>query len=288
MTAQAHTLNTKTLRWLITVIYVSSFSFAHSQNVESFGVFGGFNIPFTIDQGLQKDPRYFGKATIRGTPVGLAYGYDHVGFGFLITPSYIKVGQQFTIQNVSGGEVGFRDVLMDFISVPVALKLHINDLAFFRLSMVAALNFSYLVSGSDVITHSASKLKYPPTVIIPNEPGYVEDYDGVFVPQINGLEYVTNDKFKPFQLFAAIGVRADIEINEDWGINIDGRANFGIFDPRKNEYTDILQAPGDVPDLYGARREIYLGAMIGVSRLIQIKKDFKARSSTSTKKKKRK
>ncbi|NJN42810.1 MAG: PorT family protein [Flammeovirgaceae bacterium] len=256
--------------------------------MESFGVFGGFNIPFTIDQGLQQDPRYYGKLTLRGTPFGVSYGYDHVGYGFLITPSYIKAGQRFVIQNTSGGEVGYRDVLMDYISVPVALKLHINDLSFFRLSMVASLNFNYMINGREVETYSASKLNYPPNVIIPNEPGYVEDYDGVFVPDVDGLEYVTKDKFQPFQLFAAIGVRADIEINEDWGINLDGRANFGIFDPRKKEYTDALQVPGDVPDIYGPRREIYLGAMIGVSRLIQIKKDFKARSSSSPKKKKRK
>lgn len=280
MKALEHHVNTRFARFLIIGIWVAVAPLAHSQNVESFGAFGGFTIPFTIDQGMLKDPRYFGKLTLRGTPYGVSYGYDHVGFGFLITPSYVQAGQRFTIENVSGGEVGFREVKMDYISVPVALKLHVNDLSFFRLSLVAGININYLINGREVVTHSATKLKYPPNVIIPNEPGYVEDYDGVFVPEVNGLEYTTKDKFTPLQLFAALGVRADFDINDNWGINLDGRANFGIFDPRTKDYLDVLQAPGDVPDIYGVRREIYLSGMIGVSRLIQIKKDFKPKQST--------
>ncbi|MBK8290978.1 MAG: hypothetical protein IPK96_08520 [Flammeovirgaceae bacterium] len=44
------------------------FAQASAQNVEAFGIFGGFNFPFTVDQGLSKDPRFYGKLTIRSTP----------------------------------------------------------------------------------------------------------------------------------------------------------------------------------------------------------------------------
>src|SRR5690349_12877164 len=99
-----------------------------AQNIESFGIFGGFNIPFTIDQGLKKDLRYYAKFTLRGTPFGFNYGYDKVGYGILITPQYLQIGQNYAIHNTAGGEVGSRDIKMNFISVPVALKVHINDM----------------------------------------------------------------------------------------------------------------------------------------------------------------
>src|SRR6185369_4235156 len=127
----------------LTALSAASFG----QEVESFGVFGGFNIPLTIDQGLVNDPRFYGKFTFRGTPIGISYGYDKVGYGYLISPEYVRIGQKFTIVNYLGGNVGERDVQMDYLSVPIALKLHLNDIAFFRLSIVAAINFSYLLKG---------------------------------------------------------------------------------------------------------------------------------------------
>src|SRR5882672_898420 len=145
----------------LTAIAVASFG----QEVESFGIFGGFNIPFTIDQGLGNDPRFYGKFTLRGTPIGISYGYDKVGYGYLISPEYVQIGQKFTIVNYLGGNVGTRDVQMNYFSLPIALKLHLNDIAFFRLSIVAALNFSYLLHGQETMTinaiSSARKLSYP-------------------------------------------------------------------------------------------------------------------------------
>lgn len=199
-----------------------------AQHIESYGVFAGLNFPFTIDQGLGKDPRFYGKLTLRASPVGFNYGYDRVGHGFLITPSYIQIGQKYTIRNTAGGDVGTRDIKMNYLSVPVALKLHVNDLAFFRLSLVAALNFDYLIKGQETITHTAAKLDYPPGVIIPDDPNYIEVYDGVIVPDVKDQVYVNNSQFKHFQLAAGLGFRSDFDFNEDWSMNFDGRAVFGI------------------------------------------------------------
>lgn len=251
-----------------------------SQNVESFGVFGGFNVPITYDEGLNNDPRYVGKVTFRATPVGVTYGYDHVGFGFVLTPNYSKIGQKFLIRNTVGGDVGTREVKMDYFSLPVALKLHLNDMSFFRLSAVAGLNFNYLISGSEIINFSASKQKYPASVRIPTDPGYTEVFDGVLVPDVVDQEYVSKDKYKPFQIFASLGLRSDFDLNDDWSLNFDGRANFGLTDPRKKEYIDQLKQTTDAPDLYGARHEIYLTVQFGIARIIQIKKDFKPRHSS--------
>jgi hypothetical protein len=250
------------------------------QDVESFGVFGGLNFPFTIDQGLNKDPRFFGKFSIRGTPVGAAYGYDKIGFGFVVTPQYMQVGQTFLIQNRVGGEVGRREVNMNYFSIPAALKIHMSDLAFFRLSLVASIAPSFLIRGQEVITHEAAKLRYPASVLVPAEPGYSETFDGVFVPAVDKQVYVANNKFNSFNLFAAIGFRSDFEFSENWALNFDGRANFGIFDTRKSSYLDQLRAPDNVPDLFGQRREVFLSLTIGISRTLTIKKDFKPKPTS--------
>lgn len=266
------------LAYCLFIIVMSHSAF--SQDVESFGVFGGFNVPITFDEGLQKDPRFIGKVTFRGTPVGFSYGYDHVGFGFVISPSYAKIGQNFILENTVGGDVGTREVKLDYFSVPVALKLHLNDMAFFRLSAVAALNFNYLISGKEIINHSAAKLNYPKGVKIPTDPGYTEVFDGVLVPEVIDQEYVGKDKYNSFQLFAAVGLRSDFDLNDDWSLNFDGRANFGLFDPRKKEYIDQLKQTSNAPDLYGSRREVYLSVEIGIARIIQIKKSFEPKHSS--------
>lgn len=254
----------------------------HAQKVESFGAFVGLNFPFTIDMGLHNDPRFYGQFTVKATPVGFSYGYDDVGYGFLMTPSFVKIGQTYNIQNTSGGEVGKRDIEMNYFTLPLALKLHLNDLAFFRLSAVASIHFDYLISGQETISHSASKLRYPPGVRIPTDPGYTTVYDGVFVPEVNRQVYVPKSAFKTFQMSAGIGFHSDFDFNDNWGMNFDGRAVFGFFDPRKTSYTDQLKVDADKPDLYGQRREVYLAASVGIARIIQIKKKFKTKTSGKT------
>jgi Outer membrane protein beta-barrel domain len=264
-------------RYIVLSLFISQLGL--SQHIESFGVFGGFNVPFTLDQGMKKDLRFHERFTIRGTPIGFTYGYDNIGHGFVITPQFVQIGQKFVIQNTTGGEVGIRDIKMNFISLPIALKIHLNDLAFFRLSVVAAINLQYLIKGEETMTHSASKLKYPANVRIPTETGYSQAYDGVYVPTIDKKVYVTNDKFKSFQVFAGVGLRADVDLNEDWSLNFDGRANFGFFDPRKSDYITQLKQPVDAPDVYGQRRDVYLSASIGFARIVQIKEHHKSKSS---------
>jgi hypothetical protein len=275
-----------------------------AQEIESFGIYGGFNLPFTVDQGLKNDPRFFGKFTLRGAPIGLSYGYDKVGYGFLISPGYLQIGQKFTIVNYLGGNVGTRDVQMNYFSVPIALKLHLNDIAFFRLSLVAALNFSYLIKGQETLTinavSSARKLTYPIGVSVPDDPNYQISYDGVYVPNLNKSIYVSSDKFSAFQVFAGVGFHSDIDLNDDWSLNFDGRANFGILDPRSGNYINELKHPSGppgvdrtghptfdttpgAPDLYGQRRDIYLSASFGVSRIIQIKEKFQEKRTAPRK-----
>lgn len=260
-----------------------------SQNVESFGLIVGLNSPITIDEGLQKDPRYFGQFTLRASPIGFSYGIDKLGYGYLITPSYLQIGQKYNIKNTIGGEIGTRDIQMDYISVTIALKLHINDLAFFRLSAVAALNFNYLVSGKEIVSYSSAKVRFPSGVSVPTTPGYIVAYDGVFVPDVDNEVYVSTDKFNAFQLFAGLGLHSDFDLNDNWSLNFDGRINFGIFDPRQTSYIDQLKKPSGgpdinnlpgAPDLYGQRREVYLSVNFGLSYIIQSQAKQKIKKTT--------
>ena len=157
------------MRCLAFVLFVLVSKLAVAQNIESYGIYGGFNIPFTSDQGLARDPRFVTKFLIRATPIGINYGYDHVDFGYNISPCFVRIGQQFTIKNTAGGDVGSRDVSMSYLSVPMSLKIHINDMAFFRFSLVAGLNAAFLIHGEETITHTASKLYYPAEVAIPDD-----------------------------------------------------------------------------------------------------------------------
>ena len=276
------------MRFLFIGLLLVAEHLAFGQNVESFGIFGGLNVPFTLDQGLNKDPRFVAKGVLRASPIGLFYGYDKSGYGFAITPSYMKVGQVYKVRNTTGGDVGFRDVKMDYISIPVALKIHINDISFFRLSLVASVAPSFLINGQETLSHDATKLKYPSGVSVPTDPGYSISYDGVFVPKISNQVYVSKDKFSAFQLFGAIGLRSDFDLNDDWSLNFDGRANFGIFESRSATYIEQLRVPSgpaDVngkpgaPDLYGARRDVFLSLEIGICRIFQTKEKFKVKQS---------
>ncbi len=270
------------------VLLVLASQHLYSQNVESFGFFAGFNVPITIDKGLDKDPRFEARFQIRGTPIGFHYGYDKPGFGYVISPSYLTIGQKYTIKNSTGGDVGTRDIKMNYFSCPIALKFHVNDLSFFRLSVIAALDFCFLLDGKESFTHEASKLRYPAGVSVPTDPGYTVVYDGVFVPAVSNQVYVSKDKYNAFQLFGAFGIRSDLDFSENWSASLDGRANFGIFDSRNSAYLSQLNVPSGppdingkpgAPDLAGQRRDVFLSVTLGISRIITTKPQFKSRKS---------
>jgi len=259
-----------------------------AQNVESWGIYGGVNVPITIDQGLADDPRFVSKFAIRGTPIGVYYSYDRPGLGFFVSPNFLTIGQTYTITNTTGGHVGSRDISLSYLSVPVGLKFHLNNMAFARLSLVAALDFSFLMNGQETFTHVSSKLRYPAGVSVPTDPGYAVVYDGVFVPEVKDLVYVSKDKFNSFQIFGGFGMRFELDLSEKWSVMVDGRANFGLLEPRTDAYINTLKSktgpvdfqgnPGS-PDLYGSRRDIFLSFSIGAARIITTKPKFKARQS---------
>jgi len=248
-----------------------------AQNIVSYGLFTGVAVPFTYDEGVNKDPRYSARYDVKFSPIGFHYGVDYEGYGFLISPSLVKTGQNFNVINTVGGEEGVRKINMLYLNVPLSLKLHIIDLSFFRLSFVASGSFAYLLDGKETISHSYSKLRFSPDVISSLPPEYVVQYDGVLSPSVHNYEMLTNTDFKPFQVNVAAGFRSDLDISEKFMISFDLRANYGLFEPRSNSYLQKLNSNGTIYDLPGNRRDIFVYLTIGISRYFEIDKKVKDR-----------
>ena len=80
----------------------------------------------------------------------------------------------------------------------------------------------------------------------------------------------------------------ELDLNDKWSVMAEGRVNFALFDPRNAEYIDLLKTPSGppdfkgntgAPDLYGARRDIFLQASFGIARILTQKMQFKSRQS---------
>jgi hypothetical protein len=56
-----------------------------AQEVHSLGLFTGISVPYTWDEGINQDPRYRTRFDIKFIPIGVHYGVDKDGFGFMLT-----------------------------------------------------------------------------------------------------------------------------------------------------------------------------------------------------------
>ncbi|MBX2955430.1 MAG: outer membrane beta-barrel protein [Cyclobacteriaceae bacterium] len=243
---------------------------AAGQEVYSLGVFTGFTIPYTWDEGINKDPRYRIKYNLKFAPIGVHYGVDRQGFGFTFDPSVFVTGQNFNVINTSGGDVGERNIDLTFINVPVGFKLHMIDMSFFKVSFVASAGVSYMMSGKETITHMDSKLTFPPQAYPNLPPDYIVEYDGVLVPNIKNLELINKSDFNQLQVYGAIGFRSDWDISENYRISFDLRGCYGIFDPRKQTYIDKVNAYEAIYDLPGNRRDMFAYITVGISKIVEI------------------
>jgi hypothetical protein len=192
------TLNPLPKSFLVVIVLLMSLSTGFTQQVNSLGIFTGITVPYTFDAGINKDARYRIKYDVKFAPVGIHYGVDYDGYGVMIDPCLIKVGQSFNVINIYGGEVGERNIDLSYFYFPAGFKLHIIDLSFFKVSFVASVGFGVLLNGQETITHNKGllRLTFPTEVvgIFPSaendafeaaNPGYDVLYVGVQVPVNN-------------------------------------------------------------------------------------------------------
>src|SRR5690349_14268448 len=113
---------------LYSLILIAFASTVSAQNYTvSLGVFTGATSSYIWDEGVARDPRYETRYDVRFAPVGVAYGIDYDGFGFILTPSLINVGQKYNVINTVGGEEGTRSGKLSYLNIPAAFKFHIID-----------------------------------------------------------------------------------------------------------------------------------------------------------------
>lgn len=195
---------------------------------------------------------------------------DYDGYGFFINPGLVNIGQNFYVVNTAGGHEGLREIKLNYLNVPVAFKLHMIDLAFFKLSVVAGAGFGFLLDGNETIRHTATKLIFPAEVELPA--GYVEVYDGVLVPEVTDYSMLSKSDFKSYQIFALLGFRSDWDVSDNWRVSADFRLNYGLFDPRTDQYINKLNDYQTLYDVPGKRRDLFVQLGISLSRYIEIKK----------------
>lgn len=243
----------------------------------SLGVYTGFTSSFTLDDGINQDPRYKESYGIKFAPIGVNFGMDYEGFGFVISPGIINLGQDFYVVNTVGGQDGKRYIDLQYVHIPVAFKVHIINLSFFKLSGLVSLGAAYLVHGEEMVRHTESKLKFPEEVypILPAD--YIVQYDGVVVPHVN--EYIIGEKkdFNSFQVFAAAGFRSDWDVSNHWRVSFDFRMNYGINEPRTADYLAKLNAYQTLYDIPGKRRELFAQISFGIARYVDFEKSDKER-----------
>jgi hypothetical protein len=239
----------------------------------SLGLFTGIAAPFTWDDGISNDSRYQARYEVKFAPIGLAYGVDYQGYGFVLTPSLLTIGQNFNIINTVGGYEGIRRINMQYLHVPIAFKLHMIDLSFFKVSLVAGIGAAYLINGKETVSHENAKYRFPAAVypILPDT--YTVEYDGVLAPKVKDITIVTKKDFNPFQISAGLGFRSDWDVTEAWRISFDVRANYCLLETRTDEYLEKVKSNQAMYDMAGSRKEIFAYLTIGISRYIEVDKE---------------
>lgn len=265
-------------RTFFTLLFLVGSLIAKAQQFSmSLGVYSGITASYTADQGLNKDPRYHGRYEAKFAPIGINFGLDYEGFGLIVSPGIINVGQNYYVINTSGGQEGLREIDLQYLNVPIAFKVHLINLSFFKVSGIAAVAPAFLLSGKEELRHNDTKLQFPTEVYPILPPDYTVEYDGVLVPAISGYSISEKKDFRSLQLFASAGFRSDWDVSNHWRVSIDFRVNYGIFDPRTDTYTNQLSSNLSLYELAGKRRDMFAQLSIGVARYFEFEKSDQER-----------
>ena len=243
----------------------------------SFGVHTGITSSYTFDDGISKDPRYRQYYHVKFAPVGLNLNVNYEHIGFMITPTLINIGQNAYVINTSGGQDGTRRINLRYLNVPVAFKVHLINLAFLKISGLASLSAAYLVDGRESIHHSETKLDFPAAVYPILPPDYTVEYDGVAAPLVTDYTIAEKSDFKSLQVFAAAGLQSDWDVSNNWRVTFDFRLNYGLYDPRSDEYLSRLNANQTLYDIPGKRHDVFAQLSIGIARYFEFEKSDQER-----------
>lgn len=270
--------------FLVLLLLLSVRCVLAQQHSIGLGIYTGISAPFSMDGGIDQDPRYKALYRVKAIPAGLTFSIDYEGFGFVLSPGLYNIGQHYTVVNWLGGHDGTREINLNYVNVPLALKIHLIDLSFFRVSALASVSAAYLYKAEDRITHTYSKLRFP----LQAQPllsqefytnlGYEIQYDGVIVPEVQNLLISETRDYNKIQLFAGAGLRSDWDVSNSWRVSFDVRVNYGLLEPRSALYTGRIESYESIYDFPGRRNELFAQLTFGVSRFLDYDKSDKDRA----------
>jgi len=243
----------------------------------SLGLNTGITSTYSVDKGIDNDPRYKQYYHVKFAPIGLHFGVNYEFIGFVVSPTITNIGQNSYVVNTSGGQNGTRESNLKYLNVPVAFKVHLINLAFLKVSGVASLSGAFLLDGSETVSHSETKLEFPKSVYPILPPDYTVDYDGVAVPAVDNYVITEKKDFKPVQVFAALGFQSDWDVSNHWRVIFDFRVNYGLFDPRTDEYLAKVNANQTLYDIPGDRHDMFVQLSVGIARYIEFEKSDQER-----------
>ncbi len=258
---------------IYTILFFTATCVVAQPKTVELGVFSGITAPYTWDEGINSDSRYKARYDVKLAPIGISYGVDFDGFGFVLTPGLSTIGQNYHVVNSVGGHEGTRRIDMKYLSVPISFKLHAIDMSFFKVSFIVGAAAGYLLDGKETITHSNAKFRFPSAVHAALPPDYIIEYDGVLAPAVNNYSMLERKDFNALQWFGSIGFRSDWDISDHWRITLDVRGNYGLNETRTSEYLRKAEAHEMIYDMAGKRREMFASVSIGISRYVEIDKE---------------
>lgn len=251
--------------------FIASIAYGQQYSM-ALGLYSGITVPYTMDRGIDNDSRYKARYTIKAAPIGLAYSVDSQKLGFQISPGLYTIGQSYYIVNTAGGQDGRRNIDLQYILLPVAVRFHLIDLSFFRVSAVASASGGFLINAKDELSHDYTKLKFPSQTYSILPPDYVQEYDGIVSPAINKAEISKQEDYKSVQIFGGLGLSSDWNVTESWRLTFDFRVNYGVLDSRSNDYLDRIKNYQSIYDVPGKRTETFAHISICVSRYLDFDK----------------
>lgn len=238
----------------------------------SLGLHTGIMSTATLDNGIDRDPRYRQYYGVKFAPIGANFSVNYEYFGFVVSPTLINVGQNAYVLNNSDGDIGDRNYNLKYLNVPIGFKVHIVNLAFLKISGVASLSAAYLLDGTETVSHGEAIMDFPKEVYPILPPDYNIEYDGVAVPLVEQYPIGTKSDFRTMQVFAGLGLQSDWDVTNNWRVYIDLRVNYGIFDPRTKSYLERLDARQTLYDLPGQRHDMFAQLSVGIARYIDFEK----------------
>ena len=148
--------------WITTFALLVTVSVSGQQFSVGVGVFTGITSSFPIDKGINQDPRYSPNYAVKFAPIGVTVEADYEGFGVFASPGIVNLGQDFYVVNTLGGQDGRRTMDLQYLTVPIGFKVHIISLSFFKVSGVVSVGPGFLLSGTEMVTHTDSKCVFLP------------------------------------------------------------------------------------------------------------------------------